>query len=93
MVAWKDITTYTQNDKVRTPRVYVINLGKIRLTVHRHIDWPEDQWLASCQLFPMTQLSFKEIDKAKWEAVNIFESALVKALKDIELLRGESNDN
>ena len=69
---WEDISSYSRNDKERIPSVWQIDIGGLSLCVHRHIHYPKDSWLFSCDLlFDKYELDSKNIDEAKDEAINL----------------------
>lgn len=81
---WEDETTYSQNDKKRIPSIFVFYAGKLRIVVHRHIHYPEDQWLLSCYgIFDKYKLSHKDIKDAKNEALRIVKEEMEKSISII----------
>ena len=48
-MAWKDISSFSQGDKVRAPDVFELNAGGFQLRVHRHINHSPDAWLLTCE--------------------------------------------
>jgi hypothetical protein len=81
---WKDETSYTQGDKERIPRSWVRWDGLLRVTVHRHIHYPPDQWLLSCApWFDKRELESKDADAAKDEAVTLVLQVLEGARKSL----------
>lgn len=85
MPEWKDTSSYCQTDTDRVPNSYAIQLGCFGLTVHRHIHYPKDQWLASCRpdLFSLRELQAKDIETAQKQAVQLLLSQLERAMKDM----------
>jgi hypothetical protein len=55
-VEWKDITTYSRNDKERIPEILEAKISDFNIRIHRHIYYPST-WLLSCH-----QLAIKNID-------------------------------
>jgi hypothetical protein len=48
---WKDITSWSKSDDAearKTPRTWVLQLGRLELIVTRHILLPADKWLLRC---------------------------------------------
>lgn len=77
---WKDNTSYSRGEdySTRVPRSWVIESGNLSLTIHRHIHYSQDVWLASCYEVGVRghQLRAKEIGEAREEAVhNVMERA------------------
>lgn len=63
-----------------------VKVGEFELVIHRHRDWPDDMWLASCglDLFFCKPLVAKELSSAKHEAIFILKIILEAALGEIE---------
>lgn len=80
MSAWVDATSYQRGEDVKTPRVYNRRAGAFRLSVHRHIHYPADVWLFTCEPIA-TQRPLRSVDssEAKDEANAIFWQALHEA--------------
>ena len=63
---WRDITSYKQGDKLREVRSVATKVGKLELTVTRHIHHPPNQWLASClPFFELTMVGNGSLEDAK----------------------------
>ena len=70
MVKWYDTTSFSRGSRDRTPRVWQAKIGSFGLSVHRHTDWPTDQWMATCDpLFRNFELASKDAEEAKCQAV------------------------
>lgn len=81
MPDWKDKKRNYTSDEIVSSE---IRFGKFRLTVHRHIHYPPDVWLASCtDLFSQIELASKELNEAKCQAKAKVQVILEDALKDI----------
>ena len=82
MPTWKDKTKRFSADEIGSSE---IRLGTCRITVHRHIDYPPDVWLASCHpgLFSQIELASKDLGEAKCQAKAKLQVMLEAALKDI----------
>jgi len=77
---WKDVTTISQDAK-HGPSVFETRLGRFRLVVHRHIHYPANVWLASCEsALNKRELASRDIEDAKSEAVAMLRAVLVTAL-------------
>lgn len=76
---WEDATSYSRNDKDRTPRTWELKLNGFRISVTRHIHYPKDQWLLLTKLHDYVELENKDIEFAKVEAVE----TVKKTLRDI----------
>ena len=84
MLLWKDATTYSRGETDRNPRVWTANVGRLKMTVHRHIHYPKNVWLLSCDpLFDCHQLESPEELMAKRQSAELIAGQLHKALADI----------
>lgn len=72
-VSFRDVTSYSRSTKDRIPRTWEANIAGVRLTVTRHIFYPDDSWVvASAPSIIETQvLQSKDIEEAKDEAVEL----------------------
>jgi hypothetical protein len=83
---WKDTTSFSQREKDRAPRTWQRWDGLLRMTVHRHIHYPPDRWLLSCDpWFDKRELSSVDATKAKAEAVELVMQVLEGALNSLKL--------
>lgn len=81
MVAWNDVSSFSQGDKERIPNCWKIKGGKLTVTVHRHIHFKKDDWLLSCEpWFSQHLLDSKEVEEAKNEALQKVRGALAAAV-------------
>ena len=86
---WKDISSYSQGDRERIPRIWNCRIGRMSITVHRHIHYPDWQWLLSCMpFFTNHELPFQDVEMAKEEAIKLVLIKLKKIIK--ELKEGQS---
>jgi hypothetical protein len=60
-VEWKDITTYSRDDKKRIPEILETKLDNFNIRIHRHIHYP-DTWLLSCHQLAMQCIDLKTDD-------------------------------
>lgn len=61
-----------------------ISFGQFRLSIHRHISYPKDKWLATCgYLFSCRELSSKDLEQAKIQAKSLLQCILQNALDKI----------
>lgn len=77
---WKDITSYSQRDKERIPRVLECKLANnIAVTVHKHI-YCGNEWLLSCTFlgYNCIQLETEDIENAKIKALVRVRDGLAK---------------
>ena len=67
---WKDCSSYSQGDTERTPSDWRLRSDDFTICVHRHIHYPKDQWLLSCDPFyNKYPLKSKDIEKAKEDSL------------------------
>ena len=45
VLKWEDITSYSQNDELRTPKSFEAAVGAFALIVTRHRDYSPETWL------------------------------------------------
>jgi hypothetical protein len=69
---WEDVTSFSKNDKDRTPKTWLMTLASgTRMVVTRHIDYP-GKWIIRCDPYiDMQVLRSDDIDKAKEEAIKM----------------------
>jgi len=85
MNEWKDISTYTKNDEERIPSIWELRVGKVRLLVHRHLHYEEDQWLMSVHgdvSVTNSPLLKKDVDEAKREAIQAMFTSLDRMARE-----------
>ena len=80
-MSWKNVSSFSARTKDRTPNAWKFNARGVILTVHRHIHYPPDVWLASAEpFFDMKELTAKDPEKAKKEAIELVVSYLQKSI-------------
>jgi hypothetical protein len=86
MVEWKDTSSFSQNDKDRTPREWTAKVGLFRVTVHHHMHYEPDAWLLSTvpDLFERQELGSTEIEKAKAQALALVRTACQLTIEAID---------
>jgi len=85
-VHWTDVSSWSRGETDRAePKAWEARIGMFRLAVHRHIHYPPDTWLASCQpdVFDKLELKSKGVFEAKCEAVAKLKVICEDALKAI----------
>lgn len=81
MTKWKDEKAGYADPKIVGSEIL---LGKFKLSVHRHIHYDADTWLASCYgLFDQVVLKSKDLSEAKCQAKAKVQVIMEDALKDI----------
>lgn len=87
MVKWEDTSSWSDFDskEVRAvPKSWTARIGRFRLTVHRHIQYEPDQWLASCPgVFECVELASKDVEQAKVQAVAKLQVICEDAIRSI----------
>lgn len=83
MMEWKDTTSYSRGGD-RSPQTYTARVGKLRLVVTRHRDYP-GRWVADCPPFMRLHvLRSGTADEAKREALDILKIHIEDILADVE---------
>lgn len=79
---WKDASTFAKRTVDRTPWMWKLWLGWITAEVHRHVYYPTDTWLLTCETldFKGYVLLNTDIDKAKAEAIGLVRSRLQRCI-------------
>lgn len=82
---WKDISSFSQSDKDRTPRTWRAKFGLFDLILTRHIHYDADAWVASCEpgVFGDTVMDSKEVYDAAAQAVAALQFKLKAAIGEI----------
>ena len=79
-MSWKDISSFSKNDKDRTPTTFELQAGDVRLVVTRHIHHP-GAWVAICEpFFRCKELDCEDIERAKEEAITVVRHKLGNSL-------------
>lgn len=80
MSAWRDISSYSRDDKERIPCSFDINLGGVRLVVTRKLHM--QGWYADAPpLFSTLKLHSEDIEGAKNEALTVLAGLLKGAFE------------
>ncbi len=81
---WKDITSYSQGDKDRTPRTFEMAAGKMRLLVTRHRDLEPTEWKMEMQgCFGYTMRGNKTAEFAMHNCMMLARDFLRTALDEV----------
>jgi hypothetical protein len=84
MRTWKDVSSYSRDDKDRTPVSWQLKVGSMAVVVTRYIYAAKDEWTLSCPPFYNHKvLQSKDIDEAKSEAIAMVMTHLDVALQHI----------
>ena len=80
---WIDGSSYSRDDKEKIPSVWkFIIKGLIIISVHKHIHYPEGQWLLTClPFFNKYELPQKDVEEAKAAAIRMVNTKLQKVSK------------
>lgn len=67
---YKDVTTYSQKEKNRSPKILENETNGVKFTVHKHICYG-DEWLLTCRElgFEMRRLHTEDMEEAKEKAI------------------------
>lgn len=90
---YKDITTYSQREKNRSPRILENQTNGIRFTVHKHIYYG-GEWLLTCRELGIENktLNTEDMEEAKEKAIiemiQLFGDAISKYQKAITEING-----
>ena len=84
---WEDISSYSQREPVeeRKPKAWCLSCGAVRIRVHRHIHYPPDTWLLSCDPFFKThELQAGGLEAAKEEAMGLVMQRLTDEIAQLQ---------
>ena len=88
-IEWKDITSYSQDDKVRIPTSFRVTYGNISITLtNNHIDY-KGQWVFHCGVVGFNTKPLKKsktLEEAKVEALDIINDKISCLLEDVKIL-------
>lgn len=79
---YKNITTHSQRDTDRQPRVLENETNGVKFTVHKHI-WYGNEWLLTCRELgvEMRSLHTEDMEEAKEKAIIEMIQLLGKAIR------------
>lgn len=78
---WKDRSSFSQGDKVRTPKTFEARAGSFRICVTRHIHHDPAEWVLICEpWFSQTVISTGTADEAKEAAIIAVRKKLAETL-------------
>lgn len=82
---YKDITTYSRNEKEKKPRVLENNSNGVKFKVHKHIYYG-NEWLLSCDELDIDKrdLNTEDIEEAKEKAIIEMVISLGKVIQKYE---------
>ena len=81
---WKNISSYSQGTQNKKPISFQMVQNNVRIVVTRHIHFPPDVWVASCNpWFSLLELKNKNIEDAKKEAIEIVVANLQKTIDSL----------
>jgi len=98
---WKDTSSFSLGDKVRTPTTFTLIVSGLRVVVTRHIHAEPDEWLLHCEpWFHGVVVSKGSADEAKAVALEAVRKKLQETLAALTpnnevtgLGRNRSNDD
>lgn len=78
---WKDTSSFSQGDKVRTPTTFTLLASGLKVVVTRHIHAEPDEWLLCCEpWFHGVVVSKGSADEAKAVALKAVRKKLLETL-------------
>jgi hypothetical protein len=78
---WKNTSSFSQSDKLRIPTTFVAEIGRLKITVTRHIHHAPTDWILICEpFFTQKVISDGTADEAKESAVIAVREKLIQAL-------------
>jgi len=81
MKKWKDKNESYKSDVIISSE---IKYSYFRLSVHRHIQYESDAWLASCHpIFSAREMKSKNLNEAKIQAKSILQAILEDWTNDV----------
>lgn len=85
MLAWKDVTSWSQGDPYPRPepRTWEVEIGALRLCLHHHIA-DMSKWFVTCEPF----FSVKEIGNVGDDVEALKQEALARVSQKIDDVRG-----
>lgn len=89
---YKDITTYRQSEKDRSPRILENQTNGVKFTVHKHIYYG-DEWLLTCRELGVENriLNTEDMEEAKEKAIIEMIQLLGKAISKYQKAITEIN--
>jgi hypothetical protein len=94
MTEWVDATSYSQNARGKQkPRIWECKLGPWRASVHRHLNWPEDAWLLSCDVLNVRchDLEQPDLQRAQRKALRVLHGKVQWIARELALARGQAS--
>lgn len=85
MSTWRDVTSYSQGDKKRIPRVWELEGTPAKITVHRYSGIP-DTWFVTCREIGLETkaLALVDIDDAQQEAISIVQERICQRITELQ---------
>lgn len=81
---WKNVTSYSQGGRDRTPRSWQAKFGRLRVSVTRHIDYGPKVWVLLCHDLGLErQLQSADVARAADEAIETVRALLNQMLCDL----------
>lgn len=83
---WVDITSYSQNDKVRTPKTWELRIQPMTQIIVTRLHGVPDLWFLKCYRLGIetVQLQSTDLEKAKQEAVTKVRQLLTSLITDLD---------
>ena len=82
---WKDISSFSQSDKVREPRTFEARFGALRIVVTRHIHHSATDWVLICApWFDNVVIGSGTSDEAKQSALLAIKNKVSSILRELD---------
>lgn len=92
-IIWRDTSSYSRSQREQAPSVLTTTIGKIDITVHRHIFYKG--WvLSSRELDIQTeQLDFENLEDCKKQALEKVTTLLERKIKEFQDVQSTINNS
>jgi hypothetical protein len=81
---WRDVSSFSQGTKDRTPRTWYAQFGRFKMTLTRHIHYAPDAWVATCEgVFDLREMASKDVREAACQAKAMLQVELETAIQAI----------
>jgi hypothetical protein len=86
MGTWKDATGWGLDEEKSEPRVWLLDLGKVNIRLHRHVQHDAEEWLITCRELSIERqpLGKLPLEEARTEALRVVSGWLQAAQAGLE---------
>jgi len=79
---WRDVSSFSQGEKDRTPRTWHAQFGRFKMTLTRHSRHAPDAWVATVDgVFERREMGSKDVREAACQARAMLQDELETAIK------------